>query len=106
MPQNICRVFDSLATSGQHVSRQNIDPEYSYNLIQRIERAFDPLSSLAKHMGVDHSCGHIVMTQKALDGPDISACLQKVRRKRMPEGMGCNALYNTCQFYCPLNGSV
>ncbi len=53
------------------------------NLFQRIKRAFDSLSSLAQHMGVDHGCRDIIMPQKALDCPDISACLQKVCRERM-----------------------
>jgi len=52
-------------------------------LFQRIKRAFDSLSSLAQHMGVDHGSREFVMSQKALDCPDISACLQKMCRKRM-----------------------
>ena len=62
------------------------------SLFQRIKRAYDPLPSLAQHMGVNHCRGDIIMPQKALDGPDIRAGLQKVCCKGMSESMGCDAV--------------
>jgi hypothetical protein len=48
---------------------------------QIVQRAGHTLPALLEHVRVDHRGGHIGMAQQFLDGADVRAPLQEVRRK-------------------------
>jgi len=54
--------------------------------IQFIQRAFHTLSSLVQDMRVNHRRTDIGMTEQFLNGPNVVAILNRMRRKRMSKG--------------------
>ena len=53
--------------------------------VEIIQRAGYTLAALLDHMRVNHRGGHVGMPQQFLDGADVRAPLQEVRRKAVPE---------------------
>lgn len=57
-----------------------------------VERARDSEGTAVEDVRVDHGCAHILMTEKFLNGSDVIAVLQQVRREGVPERVGAHAL--------------
>ncbi len=63
---------------------------------ESVHRASDCRRPSVQNMGVDHGRFQISMTQELLDGADIVAVFQEVRRKRMPKGVAGRPLGEPC----------
>ena len=50
----------------------------------RVKWAVDPTSATLQHMGRDHGCPHVLVSQAFLYRPDIVAVLEKMGRKTVP----------------------
>jgi len=61
--------------------------------IQRAAYSFRPA---IEHMGIDHCCFNILVTEKFLNGADIIACFKQVSGKAMAEGIRVNIFMNSC----------
>jgi hypothetical protein len=57
-----------------------------------IQGAGHALAALLEDMRVNHGGGHVGVAQQFLDGADIRAPLQEVRRKAVPEGVRTDQL--------------
>ena len=66
---------------GRGQNRSECPPCASLEIIQGAGHA---LATLLEHMRVNHRGGHIGMAQKFLDGADVRAPLQEVRREAVP----------------------
>src|SRR5450759_765622 len=73
---------------------------------QIIQGAGHALAALLEHMRVDHRGGDIGMAQEFLDGSDVCAPLQEVRRKTVPEGVRADDLGQGRPAYRHFDGLV
>jgi hypothetical protein len=48
-----------------------------------VERAPDAVAALIEDVRVNHRGGHVYVAEQFLDGPDVVAGLQQVRRERV-----------------------
>lgn len=71
-----------------------------------VQGAFHTHAAFVDHVGVDHGGGKIVMSQKFLNGPDITSCFQKLGGETVAEGMGGNRLDLAGQMFGPVDGLV
>ena len=59
---------------------------------QAVEGAPHPVWSPVQHVRVDHGGLHIAVPKQLLNGPDVVAVFQQVRREGMPEGVAGGVL--------------
>ena len=90
--------------AGSHTAPQ---PGERYLLIgmvvlQTVGRAYDPVPATVQDMRVDHRRAHVGMAQQLLDGADVVAVRQQLRRKRMPEGVTADVLGDARSVHCLL----
>lgn len=66
----------------------------------------DGSRSSIEHVRINHGGGNVRVTEKLLNGSDVVTGFQQMRRKRVPEGVAMNRLWDfgyTCRLpYCSL----
>ena len=55
-----------------------------------------------QHMRINRSRAHVGMTKQLLDGADVVAIREQLRRKRMPEGVTADVLGDARSVHCLL----
>ncbi len=53
-----------------------------------VGRAANTFASAIQHVGIDHRCAHVLVSQELLHGANVVAVLEVVSGEGMPEGMG------------------
>jgi hypothetical protein len=70
---------------------RSVDEKMDSGEIQRTGRA---RSRTLHDMEIDHGGGDIGMAEEVLDGPDVGSGFEKMRRKRVSQGVGGDPLGN------------
>ena len=66
---------------------------------KRVHRADDAHGTLVEHMRVDHRGFDVGMSEQRLNGADVLARLEKVRREAVPEAVRGETDGQTCPSY-------
>ena len=72
----------------------------------RVQWAVDPTSSALQHMGIDHGCTHVLVSQEFLHRTDIVAVLQKMGGETVAQGMTAPTFWNAGALESLFHGSL
>ena len=59
----------------------------SRSYAEQLSRTLDAASTSVEHMGIDHRCTDILVTEQFLHRADVILRFESMRRKGMPQGM-------------------
>lgn len=71
-----------------------------------VERADDTEGAAINDMGIDHGRPQILVTEKALNGPDVGTRFKKVGRKAVAKGVTGGPHGESCRSRRVMNGAL